>query len=323
MPVVIKPAASGGDVTIIDDEGVEWGAIAGTLSAQTDLQAALDGKASGDITTSGLTMATGKILGRDTAATGAIEELSLSEALDLIGSAAQGDILYRGAGSWSRLGVGTAGQILRTNGTGQNPAWATLSGGGTDAGVFEASPTKPLLADFTLENAGTASAADGTFGIVLTMPSSTVNVRFLRYTAGLPGSSWDVRIRSSLVTPYATSNIHHGCILLRNSSTGRIITFAQNNANVLSQNWSSYTAFASGVFSFPAVYGLQGFWKRITCDGTNLTFFTSANGVDWAQVGAVTLAAYISSVDQIGFGSLNGAASGVTNADVFESFTLV
>lgn len=45
MPVVIRPAASGGDVTIIDDEGVEWGAIAGTLSAQTDLQAALDGKA--------------------------------------------------------------------------------------------------------------------------------------------------------------------------------------------------------------------------------------------------------------------------------------
>lgn len=296
--------------TLIDD--------ADASAARTTLAAA----GSGAATSSGLTMATARILGRKTASTGAIEELTLTETLDLVGSAAQGDILYRGASNWSKLAAGTSGQILRTNGTGANPDWATVSAGGS-AGIYEIAPSKPVLADFTLENAGTASAADGTFGIVLTMPSSTVNVRFLRYNAGLPGSTWDVKLRASMITPYSTPNIHHSAILLRNSGTGRIVTFAQNGGSILSQNWSSYTAFASGVFSFGAVYGPQGLWKRITCDGTNLVFYTSVNGTDWGQVGAVTLAAYISSVDQIGVGSLNGAASGVTNVNVFESFTLV
>lgn len=71
--------------------------------------------------------ATSKVIGRKTAGAGAAEELSLSEVLDLIGSAAQGDILYRGASAWARLGAGTSGQVLKTNGAAANPSWATLA----------------------------------------------------------------------------------------------------------------------------------------------------------------------------------------------------
>jgi hypothetical protein len=39
-------------------------------------------------------------------------------------SQAQGDILYRGASAWARLGAGTSGQFLKTQGAGQNPVWA-------------------------------------------------------------------------------------------------------------------------------------------------------------------------------------------------------
>ncbi len=333
MPVIIQPSPGGGSVFISDSAGVPaggadgqylrkasaadydtewsdstgaaWGEVTGTLADQTDLQSELDAKIA--------TSAIGSSIQAYDADLAAIAAINPS----------QGDILYRNATEWSRLGAGTSGQILRTNGAGNNPAWATISGGGTDAGAFESSPTKPLLTNFTLENAGTASAADGTFGIVLTMPSATANIRFLRYTAGLPGSSWDMRLRASMITPYFTANIHHCCLLLRNSANNRIINFAQNGGNVVVQNWSSYTAFASGVVSFAAVYGPQGFWKRITCDGTNLTFYTSVNGTDWGQIGTVAIATYIGAVDQVGFGSLLGAASSVTNADVFESFTLV
>jgi hypothetical protein len=45
----------------------------------------------------------------------------------LITSPAQGDILYRGASTWTRLGAGTSGHYLKTNGTGANPAWAAVS----------------------------------------------------------------------------------------------------------------------------------------------------------------------------------------------------
>jgi hypothetical protein len=44
-----------------------------------------------------------------------------------IAGLAQGDVLYYNGTSWVRLGAGTSGQFLKTNGSGANPAWATLS----------------------------------------------------------------------------------------------------------------------------------------------------------------------------------------------------
>ena len=68
--------------------------------------------------------ATSRILGRKTASAGDTEECTLSEVLDFIGSAAQGDILYRGAAGWERLAAGPAGKSLVTNGAGADPSWA-------------------------------------------------------------------------------------------------------------------------------------------------------------------------------------------------------
>lgn len=39
----------------------------------------------------------------------------------------QGDILYRDGSGLQRLGAGTSGQVLQTNGTGANPSWGTVS----------------------------------------------------------------------------------------------------------------------------------------------------------------------------------------------------
>ena len=35
----------------------------------------------------------------------------------------QGDIVYRDASGLARLGAGTSGQFLKTQGTGANPTW--------------------------------------------------------------------------------------------------------------------------------------------------------------------------------------------------------
>jgi len=48
-----------------------------------------------------------------------------------IGSQAQGDILYFNGTNWVRLGAGTAGYYLKTQGAGANPTWAAL-GAATD-----------------------------------------------------------------------------------------------------------------------------------------------------------------------------------------------
>jgi hypothetical protein len=72
-----------------------------------------------------------RIGARKTAGTGALESTTLSEVLDFVGSAAQGDILYRGAATWARLGAGTSGHFLKTQGPAANPIWAAASGGST------------------------------------------------------------------------------------------------------------------------------------------------------------------------------------------------
>lgn len=69
-----------------------------------------------------------RILALDTGAPAPAKELTLSQVLDFIGSAAQGDILYRGASAWERLGAGTNGQFLQTQGAAANPQWASTGG---------------------------------------------------------------------------------------------------------------------------------------------------------------------------------------------------
>jgi hypothetical protein len=65
--------------------------------------------------------ASGVLLGRASVGDGELEQLTLSRALDLIGSAARGDLLFRGASGWQRLPAGTSGQFLKTLGAGADP----------------------------------------------------------------------------------------------------------------------------------------------------------------------------------------------------------
>lgn len=69
--------------------------------------------------------ATARVLGRKTAAAGDVEECTLSEVLDMIGSAADGDLLYRTGGAWARLGIGGTGLFLKAGVSA--PFWDGLS----------------------------------------------------------------------------------------------------------------------------------------------------------------------------------------------------
>lgn len=90
--------------------------------------------------------ATARILGRKTSGAGDYEECTLSEVLDFIGSAAQGDILYRGASTWARLGAaGTSGQFLLSTGGG-NPEWR----GGVPRLISTGTLSNVATLDFTI-----------------------------------------------------------------------------------------------------------------------------------------------------------------------------
>jgi len=110
-----------------------------TISLTGDVTGSGTGSFAATIASSAVTnakmanMTASTIKARVTGSTGAPEDATLTQVLDLVGSAAQGDILYRGASTWTRLGAGTSGQYLQTQGAAANPQWATVSasGGGT------------------------------------------------------------------------------------------------------------------------------------------------------------------------------------------------
>jgi hypothetical protein len=93
-------------------------------------------------------MAASTIKANVTGGSAAPTDATLSQVLDLVGSAAQGDILYRGASSWSRLPAGQLGNFLRSGGTGADPDW--------DIGIVSANQYC-LADDFTYGTVGTST----------------------------------------------------------------------------------------------------------------------------------------------------------------------
>lgn len=146
--------------------------------------------------------ATSRVLGRKTSGSGDTEECTLSELLDFIGSAAQGDILYRGASAWARLGAGTNGQFLKTQGASANPTWADAAGGGTVTSVDLTQPAAGITVSggpitssgsITLALANDLSAVEGlsTNGIAARTATSTWTTRSIAAGTGLSVSNGD------------------------------------------------------------------------------------------------------------------------------------
>jgi hypothetical protein len=106
--------------------------------------------------------ASSRVIGRRSSGGGLSEELTLSDILDFVGSAAEGDILYRGSAGWARLGKGTAYQVLGVNSGATAPVWqGSLQSLMTATGdlIYASAENTP------------ARLAKGTAGQVLTMNS--------------------------------------------------------------------------------------------------------------------------------------------------------
>lgn len=73
-------------------------------------------------------LATQTLIGRNTGSTGVPEAVTLTQLLDWIGSATQGDVLVRGAASWQRLAAGALGTFIGGNGAGATPSYQTPTG---------------------------------------------------------------------------------------------------------------------------------------------------------------------------------------------------
>lgn len=271
LPTSANITAAAGDclVAVNESTGV-WRVIAYQRASGASLVSS-----SGSITSSGYTQSTAKVLGRTTAATGAIEELTLSNILDLVGSAAQGDILYRDVSGWTRLGAGTSGHYLKTQGAGANPAWAAVSASGITLGTPVAS-TSGTSIDFNSLPA-TLKRITISFAGVSTNSTSPPIIQ-IGDSGGIETTGY-LGASSTVTTGVSTANYTNGFGINFNNATDVIhgsivLTLVDSSTNTwaaignFARSDSAASVFSSGSKALSATLDRV----RITTSGGTATF---------------------------------------------------
>ena len=117
----------------------------------------------------------------------------------------QGDLLYRDASGLQRLGAGTSGQFLKTNGASANPAWATVSQKvlqllSTTKTDTQSNSSQSLVAISGLTVTITPRDANSTFYLIgsvnLGTGSSNIDAH-LKFTRTIGGSTTDIILADS------------------------------------------------------------------------------------------------------------------------------
>lgn len=122
-------------------------------------------------------ISTQRIVGRNTAAAGDMEQVTLSQVLDWLGTS-RGSIIYRGAATWNVLGPGLDGQVLTTKGGTADPQWgggSGATGGGVDK-VFVQND-QAVTTDYTIpatQNAMSTGPITINTGITVTVSTGAV-----------------------------------------------------------------------------------------------------------------------------------------------------
>ena len=99
-----------------------------------------------------------------------------------MGSDVQGDVLYYGGTDYARLGAGTSGYFLKTQGTSANPVWAEVTGGGPSLGTNSVIRTNAKTISENITFAGTENGSS--VGPITVADTYTVTVA--------SGSTWTI-----------------------------------------------------------------------------------------------------------------------------------
>ena len=134
--------------------------------------------------------------------------------LDAVFGPAQGQIIYRGASTWSALAPGTSGTFLETLGAGANPTWAAASSGG-----------ETIIQTVT---SGVTSTATNPCGNPSLYTSSTPRGFAYSESALSLGTCAPVSVS---ITPHSTSH----CIMVTAQGTAGLITSGATPGNT--QGW--------------------------------------------------------------------------------------
>jgi len=179
-----------------------------------------------------------------------------------------------------------AERFVQSPDAGSIAAPAGVSGGDTYGPLWKL--TDPGLPSWAWQNQGGASVTQANGLVLFSCPSQTTNIRSRLISA--VGTPWTITtmLRSRWTTTTADRQI--AGLVLRESSSSKLHTwYFQNGGQLQHVKYTNDTTFNSvGVFNQTMVgdLGTQWHWLRITDNGTNLLFFYSIDGVNFAQMGS-------------------------------------
>ena len=153
-------------------------------------------------------------------------------------------------------------------------------------------------------------------GLTLTLSDARAGMGFKLVSSGGSGVHVAMAVQSCTTTFDVLCRIEYECkytnplqagLGVRNSSNGKIMSIAKvllGTGNALEvDKWTSLTAFSANAASQAASLYSEipsRLWLRIAGNGTNVTFYYSANGSDWQQLFTETIATFLGSIDQVG-----------------------
>jgi hypothetical protein len=207
-----------------------------------------------------------------------------------IASTVQGDLYYNNGGAIARLGAGTSGQYLKTNGAGANPAWATVVSGIIQTVFSQTSTTFASSSDSYV-------ATPLTITITPTSASNSI-VLFLRTLINVTGDSyprfkWFRSIGggafSSIITEPTNPN--------GGSSLGAYLADRADPTNVHQMNVMSDFYKDSPNTTSAVTYTLYGVRENGGAFYINTSSHQQGGGTeDYAQVGTSNLMAFETAV---------------------------
>jgi hypothetical protein len=147
----------------------------------------------------------------------------------------QGDIVYRNASGLARLGAGTSGQALITNGTGANPSWGDAGGGkilqvveGIDDTEFETTSTTfvttPLDVNITPSSTSSKILVMASFNIDNKSNNNYIYLTLYRDSTNLGASNEGMQIHHA--SDGARNYVGHPLLKLDSPSTTSQITYS-------------------------------------------------------------------------------------------------
>lgn len=198
----------------------------------------------------------------------------------------QGDIVYRSASGLARLGAGTSGQFLKTNGAGANPAWATVSSDFVKLAETSASNVSSVALNgyFTSDYDVYKIYVDGVYGSANAYATLTFNTTgsYTEQTSNyyfIMGSYVDSASAATTAFDYAysSSRISYNYIPATQAQGGVTEMTIYNPLSTIYQKY--VTGNTSGYYSSAAGYiGFSGAWKDATAV-TGLTFKMSTGNI--------------------------------------------